>query len=625
MAQNPPNNQTSTLQYPIVDSATNARMKGIPLQHIPTFHGLTSEDPDAFLFEFDVLCKGYDYTTDPQKLKLFPSTLKGAALRWFMGLGGGVINNFEQMKESFLKKYQDYCRSRELKDEIFQMIARPNETLEEYVEHFQYNLQRSPYASLPLPDNVLKTTLIRGMKEQWIETSNIMGKGDIYQESFADIIDLCIRSSRGSARIKPAEHDRFARENKISSEGVTRLEIGNLFEIFKIDILGTLTTELDVLQAKNKQMEVEQNLAIFCPRCRKKHSHKECPLDTVQTCAICTRDHSTESCPSLPGLKAIYKEAEEEPEAASQSGWSNPPFPPPYWQNIPYPPQWTPPTSQSSVWQNNWQRPTQQPVGNIPFPQPTLPALQQNPQSNLRPQLPTQPNPNPNNRLVQALQILETPEEGPDLRECNDLQLRSGRIIQTEGNKKVQFEDQLPREQLLQEEDENRKQTQNQATTSSPPFPEHLVIPRRIQQPNFDILGELQNLYIKIPFLQAIQDIPIYPKTIKELCIKRPRRNVIDNPRVQIVSTLSYLLSGKETPIKYEDPGNPIVTVQIYGKPLTNSLVDLGAAINILTTSTCQKLGITSVEPTSTLLELADRSLVRPEGILDNVMVSVDS
>eukprot|EP00253_Pinus_taeda_P003983 PITA_03983 len=446
------------------------------------------------------------------------------------------------------------------------------------------------------------------MKEQWIETLNIMGKGDIYQESFTDIIDLCIRISRGSTQIKPAEHDRFARENKISSEGVTRVEIGNLFENFKTDILGILTTQLDVLQAKQKQMEVEQNLAIFCPMCRKKHSHKECPLDTVQTCAICTRDHSTESCPSLPGLKAVYKEAKEEPE-----------------ENNPYPPQWTPPTSQSSVWKNNWQRPTQQPVGNIPFPQPTLPALQQNPQSNLRPQLPAQPNPNPNNRPVQALQILETPEEGPDLRECNDLQLRSGRIIQIEGNKTVQIEDQLSREQLLQEEDENRQQTQNKTTTSSPPFPERLVIPRPIHQPNFDILGELQNLYIKIPFLQAIQDILIYAKTIKELCIKRPRRNVIGNPRVQVVSTLSDLLSGKETPIKYEDPGNPIVIVQIYGKTLTNALVDLGDAINILTTSTCQKLGITSAEPTSTLLELADRSVVRLEGILNDVMVSVDS
>ena len=56
----------------------------------------------------------------------------------------------------------------ELKDEIFQMVARPSETLEEYVERFQYNLQWSPYATIPLPDNVLKTTLIKGMKEQWI-------------------------------------------------------------------------------------------------------------------------------------------------------------------------------------------------------------------------------------------------------------------------------------------------------------------------------------------------------------------------------------------------------------------------------------------------------------------------
>ena len=81
-----------------------------------------------------------------------------------MGLGGGVINDWDQMKGAFLKKYQDYCRSRKLKDEIFQMTTRPNETLEEYVECFQYNLQRSPYASLPLPNNVLNTTLIKGMK-----------------------------------------------------------------------------------------------------------------------------------------------------------------------------------------------------------------------------------------------------------------------------------------------------------------------------------------------------------------------------------------------------------------------------------------------------------------------------
>ena len=37
------------------------------------------------------------------------------------------------MKIAFLKKYQDYCQTRELKDEIFQMVAKTNDTLEEYV------------------------------------------------------------------------------------------------------------------------------------------------------------------------------------------------------------------------------------------------------------------------------------------------------------------------------------------------------------------------------------------------------------------------------------------------------------------------------------------------------------
>jgi hypothetical protein len=132
--------QTSTLEYPIFDPISNAPMKAIPLQNLPTFHRSISEDQDAFLFEFDVLCRGYDYTSKPQKLKLFPSTLKGIALHYFMGLGGGTINSWEQMKKSFLLKYQDYYRTRYLKDEIFQMTVKENESLEEYVERFQYNL-----------------------------------------------------------------------------------------------------------------------------------------------------------------------------------------------------------------------------------------------------------------------------------------------------------------------------------------------------------------------------------------------------------------------------------------------------------------------------------------------------
>jgi hypothetical protein len=73
-------------------------MKNIPLSALPNFHGLSLEDPDEFLFEFDILCRSYDYTSNAQKLKLFPSTLKGNALRWFMSFGEHVITSWDQMK-----------------------------------------------------------------------------------------------------------------------------------------------------------------------------------------------------------------------------------------------------------------------------------------------------------------------------------------------------------------------------------------------------------------------------------------------------------------------------------------------------------------------------------------------
>ena len=87
-------------------------------------------------------------------------------------------------------------------------------------------------------------------------------------------------------------------------------------------------------------------------------------------------------------------------------------------------------------------------------------------------------------------------------------------------------------------------------------------------------------------------------------------------PTVYVVVALSNLLLGKETPMKYEDLGNPIVIVQISSHSFPNTLVDLGAAINILTTGTCEKLGISALEPITTLLELAKRYVIRPEGIL---------
>ena len=85
----------STFVFPIVDPNTVSQMKNIPPSALPHFHGKVHEDPDSFLFEFDILCRSYDYATEAQKLRLFPVTLKDSALCCFMGLGGNTITSWD--------------------------------------------------------------------------------------------------------------------------------------------------------------------------------------------------------------------------------------------------------------------------------------------------------------------------------------------------------------------------------------------------------------------------------------------------------------------------------------------------------------------------------------------------
>ena len=117
-----PEGTTATLQFPIQQPVGAAPMKNISPAVLPRFHGKAAEDPDEFIFEFDILCRSYDYVTDAQKLKLFPATLKDNALRWFMSLGGGTVANWDKMKQVFLEKYQEYCNTKDKREELFKMV-----------------------------------------------------------------------------------------------------------------------------------------------------------------------------------------------------------------------------------------------------------------------------------------------------------------------------------------------------------------------------------------------------------------------------------------------------------------------------------------------------------------------
>ena len=73
-------NHIATFEFPIRDLRGVTQIHIIPPSTLPKFHGLANEDPNTFLFEFEVLCRGYGYFTNSKRLQVFHLTLKGAAL-----------------------------------------------------------------------------------------------------------------------------------------------------------------------------------------------------------------------------------------------------------------------------------------------------------------------------------------------------------------------------------------------------------------------------------------------------------------------------------------------------------------------------------------------------------------
>eukprot|EP00253_Pinus_taeda_P030943 PITA_30943 len=541
--------EESTFKFPIHEPEDNndeeIKMKNIPPSVLPNFYGMASEDPDSFLFEFEIVCRTYGYTDDAHRLRLFPTTLKASTLKWFMGLGEHAITDWDGMRRIFLRKYQPYCRSNYSKADIFRMNQQEDESLEEYLERFAYNLQKSKHRSMTL--DLIRTIFLKGIREEYLDDLNLMGKGDISTLPFKEIADLCEKYSRSKAKIGKRAISSKATKSALAS--VTQAKIGNLLEEFKTDLLSTSGTQFDTLKAKKRQEEEDQMMVIFCPKCRKKHALKDCPLENIQVCAFCTENRDIFHCSKVKVLQNCTMAANTDMENVYFMGAKRPwqPRPPP---QVVYPHQ---------------SQPTQQ---ALPAPPPINPPqlqLPSNPQSPRPTQIPAQPVPNPNNRAERPAYNVDEGPSYPTL-PLQNINLRSGKVLHKESpsvEKQGENEENENDTPIQRKPNDDIKHKQMQPL-QPPPFPNRLVqtkLPMSI--PQFDVLDELKNVYIKILLLQAIKDISIYTKAIKELCLKKPTRKRVDPQTIHVIGHLAGLMTNTISMEKYVDPGIPRVTTII--------------------------------------------------------------
>ena len=79
----------------------------------------------------------------------------------------------------------------------------------------------------------------------------------------------------------------------------------------------------------------------------------------------------------------------------------------------------------------------------------------------------------------------------------------------------------------------------------------------------------------------------------------------------------------KKLPPKLKDPGSFTIPCTIGKLDEMQALCDLGASVNLMPLSVYNRLKLGQAKPTTVMLQMADRSLSHPYGIVEDVLVKV--
>ena len=151
------------------------------------------------------------------------------------------------------------------------------------------------------------------------------------------------------------------------------------------------------------------------------------------------------------------------------------------------------------------------------------------------------------------------------------------------------------------------------------PFPHRLQKARREEQFS-KFLDIFKKIEINTPFAKVINQMPIYEKFLKEILSKK--RKIAEEGIVNLTATCSVVIQQK-LPTKMKDPRSFTIPCSIGKYEFKKALCDSGASINLMPLSVVQRLNFGELTSTAITLQMDDRSMAQPEGILEDVLVKV--
>ncbi|XP_062025882.1 uncharacterized protein LOC133742218 [Rosa rugosa] len=626
------------------------------LHHLPKFHGMSSEDTNKHLKEFEFVCgsmcpKGADINI--LKMKAFPFTLEDKAKTWLFELPAGTINTWDRMKGEFLTKYFPASKVTVLRKQISGITQGHEENFCNYWDRF-----KSLVASCPnhgMSEGSLLTYFYEGL------TANERGLLDAAAGgSFMDKTPADARELLTNRALNYQQYEGVLSTQRRVHEVSTNSALED-----KVNKMSTLLSQ--VLNGNGGGA-------------------------MAQVCGMCsTQGHPTDKCPQLAS-----PEGWESVNALGYHGGQGGPRYNPY-SNTYNPGLRDHPNFR---WANNDNtlRPPQGPGQNSQRP-PGLFLRPQVPQTfGIPNSVPPPPVSNtlsaPNydellkslaagqqqlNTATQALvvgqathskdiaelknqmgqvvdfmgRIAETGKlpsntvPNPRNEHAQAIITRSGRVLvdPPRAHKKIQAAHNEEEDVVeVSKEDVEKDLATSRVEVNVPqaeapkgtipnssgliktnpvvsiPFPSRFAKTKK-DKSDQEILEIFKKVQVNMPLIECIKQVPKYAKFLKELCTTRRQTRLKEV--VKMSETVSAVIQRKLPP-KLKDPGSFSVPCIIGDTRFENVMLDLGASINVMPYNLYVSLGLGPLKRDNVVIQLADRSNKYPQGYVEDVLVQVN-
>ena len=137
---------------------------------------------------------------------------------------------------------------------------------------------------------------------------------------------------------------------------------------------------------------------------------------------------------------------------------------------------------------------------------------------------------------------------------------------------------------------------------------------------NFEILEVLKQVKVNIPLLDAIKQIQSYAKFLKDLRTIKRKLNV--HKKTFLIKQVSAIIQNNRAP-KFKDLGCHTISCVIGNSKIEKALLDLRASMKLLSYSMYEQLCLGELKTTSIILQLADRFVIVPKFVVEDVLVQV--